>query len=232
MHGRDAHATRGKTWAGRALTALFEVGAGVALDEHVVVPLVEVEVFAVDFDFAALEVGGFGAEGEFGRDEIAAVVEVDDHAVSVLVSEVEVADAGVVGFLHAVGGIGGEPAPGGDVDFGPVVHGPADGFGFPTGLPAGGDAGEAAHGDEERGLDAAVTATGGHALVGEAVDRAVLVLGVVGDVGVDPMEDLAGLGEGVGFGADDLLDLVADGGGERDVWGTLGEIGFSPVGED
>src|SRR5438270_13367399 len=68
-------------------------GGGVAVDGEVGVPVGEVEVLAVDFDFAALEVGGFGAEAWFGGLDGGAVVAVDDEAVGVDVAAVEVADA-------------------------------------------------------------------------------------------------------------------------------------------
>ena len=79
--------------------------------------------------------------------------------------------------LYPVGGVGRQPAPRGDVDLGPVVDPPGGRLGFPSTLPAGRDAGDAAEGDEDGVLDAAVAAPGGEPLENEGRDGAVFVFG-------------------------------------------------------
>src|SRR5690242_7435773 len=108
-------------------------------------------------------------------------------------AEVEVVNLRIVGLLHAIAGVGGEPAPGGDIDFAPVVHRPTAGLGLPATLPACRDARDAAHRHEDCSLHATIPAAAGEAPLGEARQHAVFMLGVPGDVGADPVEDLAGL---------------------------------------
>src|SRR5439155_16941035 len=105
--------------------------------------------------------------------------------------EIEVVDLLVVGLLHAITRVGGEPAIRGDVDLAPVVHGPTAGLGFPAALPARGDAGDAAHGDKDGALHAAISAATREAVLGQAWDHAVFLLGVPGNGGADPVGDLA-----------------------------------------
>src|SRR5437016_11816170 len=105
--------------------------------------------------------------------------------------EIEIVDLLVVGCLHAITRVRGEPAVGGDVDLAPVVHGPTAGLGLPAALPARGDSGDAAHGDKDGALHPAISAAAGEAVFGQARDHAVFLLGVPGNVGADPVEDLA-----------------------------------------
>src|SRR5438045_142844 len=128
--------------------------------------------------------------------------------------EVEVVDFRVVGFLHAITRVGGEPAPGGDVDLAPVVHGPTAGLGFPAALPARGDAGDPAHGDKDRALYATISATAGEAIFGQTRDHAIFLLGVPGNVAADPVEDFARFCKRIRLVADDLFRLLDDRGGE------------------
>ena len=101
-------------------------------------PFIVIKIFAIHFDFAALEIGWFRAHRFFGGNKFASPIEVHDHAIAVLMAAVEISDARVIGFFHAVGSIGRQPTPRRDVDFGPVVHAPIvfDGFGFVTALPS------------------------------------------------------------------------------------------------
>src|SRR5205814_2586040 len=154
---------------------------------------------AVDFDLADLEIRRLGTQRFLRGDELSAVVEVDDAPVTVLVADVELADLRVVALLQAVARIAREPAPRVDPDLRPVVHRVVDALGFPPALPARRHAGAAAHGDEQDALDAAVALAARHAREREAGDRAVLLLGVITDVGVDPMEDLADLHQRIGL---------------------------------
>src|SRR5437762_3137554 len=91
----------------RSLLQLFAVDG----DLHVVIPRVEVEVLPIDLDLPALEIRGLAAKRLLWRAQGAAVVEVDDHAIAVLVADVEVGDFRVIALLHAVARIARQPAP-------------------------------------------------------------------------------------------------------------------------
>src|ERR1035441_7051456 len=104
--------------------SLFRVRPWVALGLHRGVPLVEVEVLAINLDFAALEVGWLSAQGELGWEECPLTIEVHDQSLAVLVAAIVVGDPGVRGPLHAVGGVRRQPAPRGEVDLGPIVDAP------------------------------------------------------------------------------------------------------------
>src|ERR1019366_10137464 len=196
---RSSQIANGQSPMALGRSASIEVRPRGALDLHRVVPQVVIEVLAVHLDFAALEVGGLGAQRRLGGKQFPAPVEVDDHPVAVLVAAIEVGNLRIAGFLHPVGGVGRQPAPRGDVDFGPIVDAPGGRLGFPPALPACRDAGDAAEGDEDGILDAAVAAPGSEAFNDQGWDGAVFVLGIPFHVGADPAEQHAGLGQWVGL---------------------------------
>src|SRR5207248_2031693 len=107
--------------------------------------------------------------------------------------------------------------------------GAADALGLPAALPARGHAGAAAHGDEENTLNAAVALVTRQAGDGKTGDRAVLLLGVVADVGVDPVEDFPHLNERIGLVTDDLGDFLLDVRRENDVRRALVQASAIPV---
>ena len=205
---------------------LFEAGHAAVewhrTDVDVSFPLVEVEVMAVDLDFAALEIVWLAAEAVFGRGQLATVIEIDNHPVGIEVSAEELLDAYIVMLLQAVGGVGRQPSPGFDVELGPVVHVDAIGFRLPTGLPTGRDACCTAQGDEGHSLDTAVALPGGESFGGQIRDRAVFHFRAPADVVRDPAEDPFGLFQRVLFTADDFRCELLHSRRELDMWEAFG----------
>src|SRR5690242_4373619 len=116
----------------------------------------EVEIFAVDLYFASLEIERLAAQRCLGRLERRSIIAIDDQAIGILMAEIELPDGRIITLAQAIRRICWKPAPRLDVELGPVVHVPADTLGLPSALPACGDAGAAAHGDEEHRLNAAI----------------------------------------------------------------------------
>src|SRR5699024_9468749 len=103
---------------------------------------------------------------------------------------------------RAVGAVGVHPAPGRDVEHGPVVAAALAGPDGQAALPPGGDAGDPAEGDEGQGhhpaVPPAVECAAGGDILQHKVSRLVVVVDVEGDVVVKTPGLFGGVGDPLG----------------------------------
>ena len=192
----------------------------------VVGELVEIKVATARLNFAALEIHVVGAHGRLGGIERGVVVGVGGHAVVVEAAEVEVADFAFLGLRQRPGvahrpiahvRVDRQPTPGRQVNFGPIVVGGVAGQEVPAGLPAGRDAVQAAQGDEQQRLLAAIAVALGAAVVADVREGGILAGVAVEEVVGRPLVEQAGAAEGVGFAAENAGRKLAQGGREHHV---------------
>ena len=161
------------------------------------------------------------------------MIAVGAHAVLVQAAEIEVAQFAFllrrerVGVAHrpqAHVGVHRHPAVGGEVNLAPVVVGLVSRERVPAGLPAGGNAIEAAEGDEEQRFLPAIPVAFGAAIIADVPDGGVLSGVTVLDVVRDPVVALLRLPVGVRLSANDLLREPPKFGREYDVRSLAGKL--------
>ena len=171
------------------------------------------------FNFAILVVVGVAPQEALGRVEFLLEVAAQRQTPGLEVAEVEIP---ALRIARAIGraakrAIREQPAVGRDVEAGPVVV--AGGFGrrVQTGLPARGNAAQAAERDERDRLHAAVAALPAEEILGDVRDRQIGRHEAVDSLRRDEIVDPAGLEQRIGLLADDLLGQRAQIGREDDV---------------
>ena len=150
------------------------------------------QALSVDLTFAHLIVVGVGAKTRLGRDEGSLKGGIRHHAEGIQVAEVEVPAFHLSGAEGAAaeGKVRIQPAVGRDEELRPVVR-PHGGRRYgEAGLPAGRNAGDPAHGDEQEGLHAAVAlpadGAGLRDIIQQEIFRHIGIGHLRGDKVVDP----------------------------------------------